>query len=56
MLSWGENQHKVVQAFILFHTLQNGQPMLEYEFLKPLFDLLRMKNMFKKIRLMHFGR
>jgi hypothetical protein len=55
MFSLEENQHKVVQFFILFHILQNGQPMLEYEFLRPLFDHLRMKNMSKKIGLMHFG-
>jgi len=48
MLSLGENQYKVVQFFILFHILQNGQAMLEYESLRPLFDLLKMKNMSKK--------
>jgi hypothetical protein len=48
MLSLGENQYKVVQFFILFHILQNGQPLLEHEYLKPLFDLLKMKTMSKK--------
>jgi hypothetical protein len=48
MFSLGENQYNVVQFFILFHILQNGQPMLEYGYLKSLFDLLKMKNMSKK--------
>ncbi len=33
---------------IMNHILHNGQPMLEYEFLKPWINFLKVKNMPKK--------
>jgi hypothetical protein len=44
----GENQCKIVQFTIFFYVLENGQPMVEYEYLKPLFEFLKVKNLPKK--------
>jgi hypothetical protein len=33
---------------ILFHGLENGQPMVEYVSLKPLFEFFKVKDLFKK--------
>jgi hypothetical protein len=42
---------KLNQFAIVFHLLQNGRPMLEYESLKELFMFLKMPNLSKK----HWG-
>lgn len=39
-----ENQRKIVQFPTLFHVLENGQPMVEYEYLKHLFENLPKKH------------
>jgi len=43
-----ENWCKIVQFATFFHVLENGEPMVEYEYLKPLFEFLKVKNLPKK--------
>jgi hypothetical protein len=47
----GDHARKMNQFAIVFHLLQNGHPMLEYESLKELFTFLKMPNLNKK----HWG-
>jgi hypothetical protein len=47
----GDRVRKLNQFAIVFHLLQNGRPMLEYESLKELFMFLKMPNFSKK----HWG-
>jgi hypothetical protein len=44
----GEKAQKVVQFFTMFHLLQQGCPMLEYESLRLLFEFLEMPKNNKK--------
>jgi hypothetical protein len=47
----GDRARKMNQFATVFHLLQNGRPMLEYESLKELFTFLKMPNLSKK----HWG-